>query len=69
MIGFRPTRRRRTPVYTSDSVKVGYMEGEYFTDLDGYLVARIIRYHAELPAVAASCSGSHVVTPEERFEG
>lgn len=65
MIGFKPQERIRTPIYTASSEKVGYMYGEYYTSLDGILIARIIRYHIELPAAGSSCCGSHVVTPEE----
>jgi hypothetical protein len=69
MIGFKPQRRIRTPVYTASSEKVGYMYGDYYTDLDGIIVARITKYHIELPAASACVSGSHVVTPDSTYEG
>lgn len=68
MIGFLPQERIRTPVYTSSSEKVGYMYGEYFTSLDGILIARILKYKIELPAANACVSAVHVVTPELTHE-
>lgn len=69
MIGFGNQERIRTPVYTASSDKVGYMYGDYYTDLDGNLIARIIKYHVELPAAGSCVSGSHVVTPDNTYEG
>lgn len=69
MIGFGPQWRIRTPIYTSSSDKVGYMYGDYYTDLDGQIVARITRYHVELPAATSSLCGSHVVDPDPTYEG
>lgn len=70
MAGFRETQGpARTPVYTVASRKVGYIDGQWFTDLEGRRVARITKYHVELPAASQSCCGSHLVSPDERYEG
>ena len=68
-IGYKPGRKKREPVYSSASIKVGYLEGSWFTDLQGRKIARITKYHVELPAANSSCSGSHVVTPDSTYEG
>ena len=70
MAGFHePPGTARYPVYTVASRKVGYMEGVWFLDLEGRRVARITKYHIELPAATSSLSAVHVVTPDERYEG
>lgn len=70
MAGFRDQQHAgRTPVYTVASRKVGYMCGDCYTDLNGKVIARILRYKVELPASTSSVSGSHIVTPDPTYEG
>lgn len=69
MAGFREQQGpARTPVYTCDSRKVGYICGQWFMRVDGTLVARITRYHIELPEATSSLSGSNLICPEESWE-
>jgi hypothetical protein len=70
MAGFHdPPGPVRWPIYTTDSRKVGYMEGVWYTDLRGRKIARITKYHVELPAATSSLSAVHVVTPDSTYEG
>lgn len=70
MAGFRDHEGpARSPVYTTASRKVGYIQGEWYLGLGGQKIARITKYHSELPAATSSLSAVHVITPDSTYEG
>ena len=63
MIGFRDQDVVRRPIYSTTGVKLGYIEGDWWTSLDGKKLWRIKRLKSG--DVDKHISGGHYITWSE----
>lgn len=70
-IGFyQPRETLRSPIYSLSGRKLAYLEdGGWVTDTEGFLIARIIRYHEDAaPTACKDACGSTFVAPDSLHE-
>lgn len=66
MIGFGSQNVVRRPIYSATGIKLGYIEGEWWTSVDGRKIARITASKEPILAeVDTSLNGGSYITRAE----